>query len=187
MDDLSQNPKLGSADRPNSYIGRSIPRERARKLLNGKGRYVDDILLPRMVHLNFIRSPFSHAKIKSINIENAKMQKGVLGVFTIKDIEKVCTPWKGVLGHLGEMISPTQYALANDVARWQGEPIVVVAANNRNIAEDASELVEIDYEELPAQLDMENALEKDSIVIHDDLKNNLPKFLLRKRLSSLPH
>ena len=49
MDDLNQNPKLGSADRPNSYIGRSVPRERAKKLLEGKGKYVDDILLPRMV------------------------------------------------------------------------------------------------------------------------------------------
>ena len=68
MDDFNQNPKLGSADRPNSYIGRSVPRERARKLLEGKGAYVDDVLLPRMVHLNFVRSPYAHAIIKSINI-----------------------------------------------------------------------------------------------------------------------
>ena len=68
IDDLNQNPKLGSSDRPNSYIGRSVPRERAKKLLEGKGNYVDDIALPRMVHLNFIRSPFAHAKIISINI-----------------------------------------------------------------------------------------------------------------------
>ena len=103
MDDISQNPKLGSADRPNSYIGRSIPRKRARKLLNGKGKYVDDVVLSRMVHLNFVRSPFSHAKIKSINIEKAKSYKDVFGVFTIKDIKKVCTPWQGVLGHLGDI------------------------------------------------------------------------------------
>ena len=67
MDDLNQNPKLGSADRPNSYIGRSVPRERAKKLLEGKGKYVDDILLPRMVHLSYVRSPLAHAKIYSIN------------------------------------------------------------------------------------------------------------------------
>ena len=77
MDDLNQNPKLGSADRPNSYIGRSVPRERAKKLLEGKGKYVDDILLPRMVHLSYVRSPFAHAKIKSINTENAKKIPGV--------------------------------------------------------------------------------------------------------------
>ena len=75
MDDLNQNPKLGSADRPNSYIGRSVPRERAKKLLEGKGKYVDDILLPRMVHLSYVRSPFAHAKIKSINTKNAKNTK----------------------------------------------------------------------------------------------------------------
>ena len=89
MDDLNQNPKLGSADRPNSYIGRSVPRERAKKLLEGKGKYVDDILLPRMVHLSYVRSPFAHAKIKSINTENAKKIPGVLNVFTIDDIEKI--------------------------------------------------------------------------------------------------
>ena len=54
MDDLNQNPKLGAADRPNSYIGRSVPRERAKKLLEGKGKYVDDILLPRMAHLSYV-------------------------------------------------------------------------------------------------------------------------------------
>ena len=86
MDDLNQNPKLGSADRPNSYIGRSVPRERARKLLEGKGNYVDDVILPRMAHVNFVRSPFAHAAIKSINIKNAKNHPGVYDVFTIKDI-----------------------------------------------------------------------------------------------------
>ena len=152
MDDLNQNPKLGAADRPNSYIGRSVPRERAKKLLEGKGKYVDDILLPRMAHLSYVRSPFAHAKIKSINTENAKKYPGVLNVFTISDIEKVCSPWQGVLGHLGEMRSPTQYPLAKDIVRWQGEPVAVVVANKRAVAEDASELVEIDYEDLDALL-----------------------------------
>ena len=89
MDDLNQNPKLGSADRPNSYIGRSVPRERAKKLLEGKGKYVDDILLPRMVHLCYVRSPFAHAKIKSINTENAKKFPGVLNVFTINELSLI--------------------------------------------------------------------------------------------------
>ena len=89
MDDLNQNPKLGAADRPNSYIGRSVPRERAKKLLEGKGKYVDDILLPRMAHLSYVRSPLAHAKIKSINIEEAKRYPGVLDVFTIKDLSLI--------------------------------------------------------------------------------------------------
>ena len=104
------------------------------------------------------------------------MQKkipGVLNIFTIDDIEKVCSPWQGVLGHLGEMRSPTQYPLAKDVVRWQGEPVAVVVANKRAVAEDASELVEIDYEDLDAQLDMETAMDKSTKVIHDDLGNNL--------------
>ncbi len=173
MDDLNQNPKLGSVDRPNSYIGRSVPRERAKKLLEGKGKYVDDIFLPRMVHVNYVRSPLAHGKIKYINIENAKKHPGVVQVLTLKDVEKVCSPWQGVLGHLGEMRSPNQYPLAKDIVRWQGEPVVAVVANNRAIAEDASELVEISYEEIDAQLNMTTALDKDTSTIHSDFDSNL--------------
>ena len=71
------------------------------------------------------------------------------------------------------MRSPTQYPLAKDVVRWQGEPVAVVVANKRAVAEDALELVEIDYEDLDAQLDMETAMDKSTKVIHDDLGNNL--------------
>ena len=74
MDDIkvNQNPKLGSLDRPNSYIGRSLPRENAKKHLDGGGQFVDDLTLPRMVHVAFLRSPFAHAEIKSINTNDAK-------------------------------------------------------------------------------------------------------------------
>ena len=166
IDDLNQNPKLGKVDRPNSYIGRSVPRERARKLLEGKGNYVDDITLSRMVHLHFVRSPLAHAKIKSIDLDEAKNISGVYEIFTISDVEKVCSPWKGVLGHLGEMRSPTQYPLAKEIVRWQGEPVAVVVAKNRAIAEDAAELVDIDYEEIAPQLNMETALNENSQIIH---------------------
>jgi len=91
MDDIkvNQNPKLGSLDRPNSYIGRSLPRENAKKHLDGGGQFVDDLTLPRMVHVAFLRSPFAHAEIKSINTNNAKKSDGVIDIFTAKILIKV--------------------------------------------------------------------------------------------------
>ena len=97
MDDIkvNQNPKLGSLDRPNSYIGRSLPRENAKKHLDGGGQFVDDLTLPRMVHVAFLRSPFAHAEIKSINTNEAKKSDGVVDVFTANEIDEVeveCLP-----------------------------------------------------------------------------------------------
>ena len=175
MDDfkVNQNPKLGSVDRPNSYIGRSLPRENAKKHLEGGGQFVDDLVLPRMLHVAFLRSPFAHAEIKLINTKEAKTSPGVFDVYTAKEIDEYCKPWVGTLGHLGEMRSPEQTPLAKKTARWQGEPIAVVIANNRAQAEDALELIEVDWEEKDAQVDMETALDDNAIVIHPELGNNL--------------
>ena len=175
MDDMkvNQNPKLGSLDRPNSYIGRSLPRENAKKHLEGGGQFVDDLVLPRMLHVAFLRSPFAHADIKSINVDEAKKSSGVFDIYTAKEIDEFCKPWVGTLGHLGEMRSPEQTPLAKKVARWQGEPIAVVIANNRAQAEDALELIEVDWEEKDAQVDMETALDENAVIIHPELGNNL--------------
>ena len=175
MDDIkvNQNPKLGSLDRPNSYIGRSLPRENAKKHLDGGGQFVDDLTLPRMVHVAFLRSPFAHAEIKSINTNDAKKSDGVVDIFTAKEIDEVCKPWIGTLGHLGEMRSPEQTPLAKKIARWQGEPVAVVIADSRAQAEDALELIEVDWAEKEAQVDMETALDSNAVVIHPELGNNL--------------
>ena len=175
MDDMkvNQNPKLGSIDRPNSYIGRSLPRENAKKHLDGGGQFVDDLVLHRMLHVAFLRSPFAHADIKSINVDEAKKSSGVFDVYTAKEIDEFCKPWVGTLGHLGEMRSPEQTPLANKTARWQGEPVAVVIANNRAQAEDALELIEVDWVEKDAQVDMETALNENAVIIHPELGNNL--------------
>jgi len=84
MDDMkvNQNPKLGSIDRPNSYIGRSLPRENAKNHLDGGGQFVEDLGLSRMLHVAFLRSPFAHAEIKSINIDEAKKSLGVIDIYS---------------------------------------------------------------------------------------------------------
>ncbi len=93
-------PVLTALDRPNSYIGRSVPRPNLQRLTQGRGQYVSDVTLPRMAHVAFVRSPHAHARIKSIAAEAAKKSPGVIAVVTGAELAKVMTPWVGVLTHL---------------------------------------------------------------------------------------
>ncbi|EBA07602.1 xanthine dehydrogenase family protein molybdopterin-binding subunit [Sagittula stellata] len=164
---------FGNPDRPNSYIGKTVPRPNAAKLVQGRGRYVDDITLPRMVHVAFVRSPFAHARIKRIDMADAKDVKGVLRIFTGTDLAQVCTPWVAVLAHLKGLKSPPQHALAVDRATWVGEPVVAVVATSRAAAEDGAALIDVDYDPLPVVTDTMTALDPDTPVIHPDLGDNL--------------
>ena len=164
---------LNDFDRPNSYIGRTVPRPNARRLAEGRGRFVDDLSLPRMVHAAFLRSPHAHARIDRIDMEAAKASAGVVAVYTGADLVKHVEPWVGVLTHLKGLRSPPQPALAIDVARWQGEPVAMVLAASRAEAEDAAALIEVDYDPLPVAVDMEKALDADEPVIHSDYDSNL--------------
>ncbi|MGR3368302.1 MAG: xanthine dehydrogenase family protein molybdopterin-binding subunit [Sagittula sp.] len=164
---------FGNPDRPNSYIGKTVPRPNAAKLVQGRGRYVDDITLPRMVHVAFVRSPFAHARIKRIDLADAKDVKGVLRVFTGADLAEVCTPWVAVLAHLKGLKSPPQHALAVDRATWVGEPVVAVVATTRAAAEDGAARIDVDYEPLPVVTDTMTALDAGTPVIHPDLGDNL--------------
>ena len=165
--------ELSAVDRPNSYIGRSVPRPNAKRLVAGRGQYVDDLRLPRMVHVAFLRSPHAHARILSIDSAAAKAAPGVVRVVTGAEMAEVCTPWVGVLHHLKGLKSAPQHALAVDRACWQGEPVVAVVARSRAEAEDAVGLVEVTWEELPAAVDMETALADGTPVIHPELGDNL--------------
>ena len=102
---------LTPLDRPNSYIGRSVPRPNATRLLAGRGRYVSDLRLPRMLHAAFLRSPHAHAKIISIDVAQARALEGVHLVATGADLAKICTPWTGTLDHFKGMISQPQLPL----------------------------------------------------------------------------
>ena len=134
---------LTSLDRPNSYIGRSVPRPNAKRLLAGRGRYVSDLRLPRMLHAAFLRSPHAHAKIVAINTEQARALEGVHLVATGEDLAKICTPWTGTLDHFKGMTSAPQLPLPLDRVVWAGQAVVAVVAESRAIAEDALELIEI--------------------------------------------
>ena len=160
-------------DRPNSYIGKSVPRPNLPKLVEGRGQYVDDVVLPRMVHVAFVRSPHAHARISRIDAVEALKIAGVLRVFTGQDLAAVCDPWVAVLVHLTGMKSAPQYPLPLERATWHGEAVVAVVAESRALAEDGAAKVEVDYEPLPAVTDMETALLPGTPLIHPELGDNL--------------
>ena len=160
-------------DRPNSYIGRSVPRPNARRLLQGRGSFIDDITLPRMLHVAFVRSPYAHAEIEAIDSTAAVQSPGVVAVVTGGELERYCTPWVGVLSHLEGLKSQPQHALAVAKTCWQGEAVAAVVARSRAEAEDGAEKVDVTWRELPAVADMEQALAAETPVIHEDLGDNL--------------
>jgi aerobic carbon-monoxide dehydrogenase large subunit len=166
-------PGLSALDRPNSYIGRSVPRPNLARLMQGRGQYVSDMTLPRMGHAVFVRSPHAHARIAAIDPTTAKTMPGVFAVVTGKELAKVCTPWVGVLSHLKGLKSAPQHSVAVDRACWQGEAVCAVVARSRAEAEDAAEHVLVDYEELEPVVDMRTALEPATRVIHVELGDNL--------------
>src|ERR1700726_289346 len=164
---------LTALDRPNSYIGRSVPRPNLARLMQGRAQFVSEVVLPRMAHAAFVRSPYAHARIVSIDKSAAAKAPGVIAVVTGAELAEVITPWVGVLTHLKGIKSAPQHAIAVARACWQGEAVCAVVARTRALAEDACELVAVAYEELTPVTDAETALDAKTPVIHAELGDNL--------------
>src|SRR3982750_1040107 len=103
------------------YIGQSVPRPNAQRLLQGRGAFIDDLRFPRLAHVAFFRSPYAHARIKRLDFFHAVKAPGVIGVFDGRAVAEYCTPWVAVLAHLKGIRSPPQHAIAIERACWQGE------------------------------------------------------------------
>ena len=160
-------------DRTETFIGKSMPRANAARLVAGQGKYVDDLTLPRMLHVVYYRSPYAHARIVSIDDSAALACPGVVRVITGKEVAEVCTPWVGTLAHFKGMKSALQHAMAVDRACWQGEPIAAILAHSRAEAEDALQVLEVEFEELEPLADPEVALDEATPVMHAELGDNL--------------
>ena len=94
------------------YIGQSVPRPNAQRLLQGRGAFTDDLRFPRLAHVAFCRSPYAHARIRKIDFAEASKQPGVIAVFDGPTVAEYCTPWVAVLAHLKGIKSPPQHAIA---------------------------------------------------------------------------
>jgi len=126
-------------------VGTSVRRMEDGPLLRGRGRFVDDRRPARLLHLAFVRSPYAAARILAVDTAAARSLPGVAAVLTGADVAGLVEPWKGLLGHYQGMKSGSQLPLAVDRARFAGEPVVAVAAASRSLAEDACDLVEVEW------------------------------------------
>jgi len=154
------------------YIGQSVPRPNAQRLLQGRGAFTDDLRFPRLAHAAFFRSPYAHAKIKKLDFKQALRSPGVITVVDGRAVAEYCKPWVAVLAHLKGIKSPEQFALAIGRACWQGEPVAAVVAESRTQAEDAVALIEAEWEELPVVVDMEESL-RGKKIIHEEFEDNI--------------
>jgi carbon-monoxide dehydrogenase large subunit len=159
-------PRVGPGQR--RWIGKSVRRIEDPRLLHGKGRYIDDLKLPRMAHAAILRSPHAHARIVGIDSSAAEKLPGVVRVVTGKDCQERMNPLPSFAP--GPIY---QWAIAVDKIRHVGETVAAVVAENRRIAEDAVDLIQVEYEVLPAVVDPLKALEPGAPVLHGELGSNL--------------
>ncbi len=158
---------------PTTYVGTAVRRKEDPELVTGQARYADDLTVPGMVWMSVVRSPYAHARIKSVDLAAARKVPGVVAAFSGADL---AADWAGSLPCAWpvteEIKMPPHYPLAFDKARHVGDGVAVVAAESRAIAKDAAELIEVDYEPLEAVTDVERARAPDAPLVHDDLETN---------------
>jgi carbon-monoxide dehydrogenase large subunit len=153
-------------------VGARIKRREDPNLVRGLGQYVDDVKLPGMLHIAIVRSPHAHAKITRLDPAAARQHRGVVAVFTGAELRDQI----GTLPTTADnptLRIPKHYVLAIDVVRYVGEGVAVVVAEDRYVARDAADLIEVEYEPLPVVTDLENALAPESPVIHSEWPDNL--------------
>jgi carbon-monoxide dehydrogenase large subunit len=154
-------------------VGTAVPRKEDPELLTGQARYVDDLTVPGMVWMALVRSPYAHARIKSVDVSKALAAEGVVAAYSSEDLAGDIPAGLPCAWPVTEDIKmPTHWPLARDKARYAGDGVAVVVAESRALAKDAAELVEVDYEPLPAVTDVAQALADDAPLVHDEFGSN---------------
>jgi carbon-monoxide dehydrogenase large subunit len=167
------------------YFGERIKRNEDPRLLTGQALYVDDVDLPDMLHAAFLRSPYAHARITSIDVSRALEREGVVAIYTADDLGDYWKP-----GPL--LVSPppveeitfnerTQVPLAKDKVRFAGEPVAMVVAASRYLAEDALADIEVEYEPLAVVGDLEAALQPGSPLVHEEVGSNVAAHVVQRK------
>lgn len=167
------------------YFGKSIRRNEDPRLLTGQALFTDDVHLPGMLHIAFVRSNYAHAWIHGIDVSEAITMPGVIAIYTAEDLGAYWKPGPLLLPPppiAGTIFNQrTQVPLAKGKVRHVGEPIAVVVAESRYMAEDAAERVQVHYEPLPAVVKLEDALRPDAPIIHEGLEQNLNAHVLQRK------
>ena len=172
------------------YLGAPITRNEDRRLLTGRALFVNDVERPGMLHVAFLRSPHAHARLGAVDLSRVRKRPGVVAAYAADDLGGYWKP--------GPLLVPpppiegmifnqrTQVPLARGKVRHVGEPVAVVVAESRYIAEDALADITVEYQPLPAVTDLERALEPDSAPVHDDVTGNVTARVHQKRATTRP-
>ena len=172
MTTVETKPKTGEETTlERGFIGQDYPRKEDKRLLQGQGVFADDVKRWGMGYVHFLRSPYAHAKIVSVDVSKALEIKGVYGTLTGDEVALQTDPFFQIASEPGSHVR--DYALAVGKVRYVGEPVVAVVAETRELARDASELVEVEYEPLPALVDARRALDEDAPVLHEECEGNM--------------
>ena len=168
------------------YLGERITRNEDSRLLTGRALFVDDLNLPGMLHVAFVRSIHAHAHIRAIDTARARARPGVIAIYTARDLGDYWQPGPLLVSpppvkKLFAFHERCQVPLARDKVRHVGEPIAMFVATNRYIAEDALDDVIVDYESLPVAADLESAIAPDAPRVHDDLESNIAAHLIQEK------
>lgn len=160
----------------NKYIGQSVKRVEDKRFITGQGRYTDDIVLPRMVHAYILRSPYAHARIKSIDTSEALAMKGVVAIYTGKDFENingVPCGWQVNFKDGTTMREPKHPLLVLDKVKHAGDGVAMVVAETKEIAADAAEAIDVKYEVFKAVTNPKEALAPGAPLVHDEFPDNI--------------
>lgn len=160
-------------------FGARVQRNEDERLIRGEGRYVDDIPLDGVLHGMFVRSPHARARITKIDVQQAREYPGVHRVYTAADLGSLDVLMPLLIPHPCITHGRTQYPLAHEDVFYVGQAVVFIVAEDRYIAEDAARLVEIDYEPLPVEIDLERAMLPGAPLVHDDVPNNVAAHLVQ--------
>jgi 2-furoyl-CoA dehydrogenase large subunit len=156
------------AEPSKKWVGQSVRRHEDPRLLTGRGTFLDDVKIANVHHAAILRSPYGHARIKRIDMSRALALDGVVAGLAGGEVKERTRPFAVVA------TAPIQYyCMAIDKARFVGEPVAAVVARDRYLAEDALELIDVEYEPLPAIVDPEKALEADAPILHENIGSNL--------------
>ncbi|HEU5298690.1 MAG TPA: xanthine dehydrogenase family protein molybdopterin-binding subunit [bacterium] len=156
------------------YFGERVRRSEDPRLLTGGGMYVDDIRLPGAAHAAFLRSPHAHARVLRIDVSRATSAPGVVAVYTRPDLPaSLAEPLPKLIPHHALIHHKTQYALAPEKVRHVGEPVAMVVAESRYLAEDALDLIDVEYDPLPPVVDLTQAAQPDAPLVHEDMGTNI--------------
>src|SRR5690242_18382698 len=157
------------------FMGQAIGRSEDPRLLTGRGRYIADIVVPGASDAAFLRSEVARGRITHIDVQAARSAPGVRAVYTAADLNPLVH--ETFLGSLPDAPYPPKYCLAEADVRYVGDPIALVVAENRYLAEDAVELIEVDIDPLPPVLDVDAARRADSALVHPELGTNTPQLI----------